>query len=37
MYDLVSIVCLIAIVAWVADQALRGVLHIRRNRGRQRP
>jgi hypothetical protein len=30
MYDLFIIVCLIAIVAWVADQTLRDVQHIRR-------
>jgi len=37
MYDLVAIICLIAIVAWVADQTLRDVQHIRRNWHRQRP
>jgi hypothetical protein len=37
MYDLVTIVCLIAIVAWVADQTLRDIHHIRRNLQRQRP
>jgi hypothetical protein len=36
MYGLVSIVCLIAIVAWVADQTRRDVEHIRRNWHRQR-
>jgi hypothetical protein len=36
MYDLIIIVCLIAIVAWVADQTLRDVQHIRRN-WHQRP
>jgi hypothetical protein len=28
MYDLVTVLCLIAIVVWVADQTLRDVLHI---------
>jgi len=37
MYGLVTIVCLIAIVAWVADQTLRDVQHIRRNWHRERP
>jgi hypothetical protein len=37
MYALVTIVCLIAIVAWVADQTLSDVQHIRRNWHRRRP
>jgi hypothetical protein len=37
MYGFVTIVCLIAIVAWVADQTLRDVRHIRRNWHRERP
>jgi hypothetical protein len=37
MYDLVTVLWLIAIVVWVVDQTLRDVRHIRRNRPRQRP
>ena len=36
-YALATIVCLIAIVAWIADQTLRDVQHIRRNWQRRRP
>jgi len=36
MYALVTIVCLIAIVGWVADQTMRDVQHIRRDWRRQR-
>jgi hypothetical protein len=37
MYALGTIVCLIAIVAWVADQTLGDVQHIWRNWHRRRP
>jgi len=37
MSGFVTIVCLIAIAAWVVDQTLRDVQHIRRNWHRERP
>ena len=36
MYDFVSIVCLIAVVAWVADQTLSDLRHIGWHRRRPR-
>jgi len=37
IYDLVTIVCLIALVGWVAGQTLGDLQHIRRDWRRQRP